>query len=147
MRLCSFPRRERRVDVAYGSSAGVLAFVDPGVLGRVARGLFDHVRDGFRVRDQRQMRSVDLRYRGVRTGGHEFLRRRRDRVVFDPIAAKYDATRQQIALAWQLHRTPNALPIPGTTSAQHLRENLAAAHIRLTEEEVDAITALALEEG
>jgi pyridoxine 4-dehydrogenase len=69
------------------------------------------------------------------------------RLVIDPIAAKHDATRQQIALAWQLHRTPNALPIPGTTSAQHLRENLAAAHIRLTEEEVDAITALALEEG
>ena len=67
-------------------------------------------------------------------------------LVIDPIAAKYDATPQQIALAWQLHRTPNALPIPGTTSAQHLRENLAAARIRLTGEEVDAITALAPEE-
>jgi pyridoxine 4-dehydrogenase len=67
-------------------------------------------------------------------------------LVIDPIAAKYDATPQQIALAWQLHRTPNALPIPGTTSVQHLRENLAAAHIRLTGEEVDAITALAPEE-
>ncbi len=67
-------------------------------------------------------------------------------LVIDPIAAKYDATPQQIALAWQLHRTPNALPIPGTTSAQHLRGNLAAAHIRLTGEEVDAITALAREE-
>jgi pyridoxine 4-dehydrogenase len=67
-------------------------------------------------------------------------------LVIDPIAAKYDATPQQIALAWQLHRTPNALPIPGTTSVQHLRENLAAAPIRLTGEEVDAITALAPEE-
>jgi aryl-alcohol dehydrogenase-like predicted oxidoreductase len=67
-------------------------------------------------------------------------------LVIDPIAAKYDATPQQIALAWQLHRTPNALPIPGTTSVQHLRENLAAARIRLTGEEVDAITALAPEE-
>ena len=67
-------------------------------------------------------------------------------LVIDPIAAKYDATPQQIALAWQLHRTPNALPIPGTTSVQHLRENLAAAHLRLTGEEVDAITALAPEE-
>jgi pyridoxine 4-dehydrogenase len=67
-------------------------------------------------------------------------------MVIDPIAAKYDATPQQVALAWQLHRTPNALPIPGTTSVQHLRENLAA-HIRLTEEEVDAITTLAPEEG
>jgi aryl-alcohol dehydrogenase-like predicted oxidoreductase len=68
-------------------------------------------------------------------------------LIIDPIAAKYDATPQQVALAWQLRRTPNALPIPGTTSVQHLQENLAAARIRLTGEEVDAITALAPEEG
>ena len=67
--------------------------------------------------------------------------------VIDPIAAKYDATPPQVALAWQLQRTPGALPIPGTTSAAHLRENLAAARIRLTEEESDAITALTPEEG
>jgi pyridoxine 4-dehydrogenase len=54
---------------------------------------------------------------------------------------------QQIALAWQLHRTSNALPIPGTTSAQHLKENLAAARIQLADEEVAAITALASEES
>jgi pyridoxine 4-dehydrogenase len=68
-------------------------------------------------------------------------------LVIDPIAAKYDATPQQVALAWQLQRTPSALPIPGTTSARHLKENLDAARIRLTEEELDAITALAPEEG
>jgi pyridoxine 4-dehydrogenase len=66
--------------------------------------------------------------------------------VIDPIAAKHDATPQQIALAWQLHRTPNALPIPGTTSVKHLRENLAAAHIALTQDEVDAITSLVPED-
>jgi pyridoxine 4-dehydrogenase len=69
------------------------------------------------------------------------------RSVIDPIAAKYDATPEQIALAWQLHRTPNALPIPGTTSARHLTENLAAARIRLADEEVAAITALAPEQS
>jgi pyridoxine 4-dehydrogenase len=63
-------------------------------------------------------------------------------VVIDPIAAKHEATPQQIALAWQLHRTEKALPIPGTTSIQHLEENLAAAHISLSRDEVDAITAL-----
>jgi aryl-alcohol dehydrogenase-like predicted oxidoreductase len=67
--------------------------------------------------------------------------------VIGPIAVKHDATPQQIALAWQLHRTPNALPIPGTTSVQHLRENLAAARIQLTHEEVAAITALASEDS
>jgi pyridoxine 4-dehydrogenase len=67
--------------------------------------------------------------------------------VIDPIAERYEATAQQVALAWQLHRTGEALPIPGTTSAQHLRENLDAATIGLTEEEVDAITALAAEDA
>ena len=67
--------------------------------------------------------------------------------AIDPIAEKCDATPQQIALAWQLYRTQQALPIPGTTGTQHLEENLAAAHISLTPDEVDAITALAPEES
>jgi pyridoxine 4-dehydrogenase len=67
--------------------------------------------------------------------------------VIDPIAAKHDVTPQQIALAWQLHRTATALPIPGTTSVEHSHENLAAANIDLTKDEVDAITALASEKG
>jgi pyridoxine 4-dehydrogenase len=67
--------------------------------------------------------------------------------VIDPIAERYGATAQQVALAWQLHRTENALPIPGTTSAEHLKENLDAITIGLTEDEVDAITALAAEDG
>jgi pyridoxine 4-dehydrogenase len=66
--------------------------------------------------------------------------------VVVPIAAKYDATPQQIALAWQLHRTAQALPIPGTTSVEHLEQNLAAAKIALTQDEVDAITGLATED-
>jgi pyridoxine 4-dehydrogenase len=66
--------------------------------------------------------------------------------VIDPIAQRHDATAQQIALAWQLHRTKNALPIPGTTSVEHLHENLAAANIHLASAEVEAITALAAEE-
>jgi aryl-alcohol dehydrogenase-like predicted oxidoreductase len=66
--------------------------------------------------------------------------------VIDPIAKKYQVTPQQIALAWQLHRTPNALPIPGTTSLGHLKENVAAASIRLDGDEVATITALAPED-
>jgi pyridoxine 4-dehydrogenase len=67
--------------------------------------------------------------------------------VIDPIAEKYTATPQQVALAWQLHRSTTALPIPGTTSVEHLHENLAAAAITLSQDEVDAITALAPESG
>ncbi len=66
--------------------------------------------------------------------------------VIDPVAARYDATPEQITLAWQLHRTAKALPIPGTTSARHLKENLAAVHIVLTQDEVDAVTALSPED-
>lgn len=66
--------------------------------------------------------------------------------VIDPIADQYGVTPTQIALAWQLHRTKNALIIPGTTNIGHLKENLAAAAIRLTPEETDAITALAPED-
>jgi pyridoxine 4-dehydrogenase len=66
--------------------------------------------------------------------------------VIDPIAQRHGATPQQIALAWQLHHTPGSLPIPGTTSVEHLKENLAAVHLSLTAAEVDAITALAAED-
>ncbi|HEY2286184.1 MAG TPA: aldo/keto reductase [Streptosporangiaceae bacterium] len=59
--------------------------------------------------------------------------------VLPPIAAAHGATIQQIALAWQLQGSPVALPIPGTTSLGHLHENLAAASIVLTPEEVAAI--------
>ena len=65
--------------------------------------------------------------------------------VIDPIAASYEATPQQVALAWQLHRTPRCLPIPGTTSVDHLKENLAAAALRPSDAEIEAITGLANE--
>jgi pyridoxine 4-dehydrogenase len=80
---------------------------------------------------------------GAVPGGHDGVS---FHAVIDPIAAQHDVTPQQIALAWQLHRTANALPIPGTTSVEHLHENVAAADISLTPQEVDAITALAAEE-
>ena len=66
----------------------------------------------------------------------------RIRAVLDPIAARTGGTAQQVALAWQLHRSPRMLPIPGTTSIAHLKANLASTEIRLTPEEVDTITGL-----
>jgi len=41
----------------------------------------------------------------------------------------------QVALAWLLQRSPVILPIPGTSSMQHLEQNVAAAALRLSEEE------------
>ena len=40
----------------------------------------------------------------------------------------------QVALAWLLRRSPNILPIPGTSSVEHLRENLAAAELKLPDD-------------
>jgi pyridoxine 4-dehydrogenase len=54
-------------------------------------------------------------------------------------AAQHDATPGQVALAWLLARSPVMLPIPGTKSVAHLEENMAAADLRLSEDELKAI--------
>ena len=53
------------------------------------------------------------------------------------IAARHGATPQQITLAWLLRRSPTMLPIPGTLSLEHLKDNLAALNIELTDAEFD----------
>jgi aryl-alcohol dehydrogenase-like predicted oxidoreductase len=63
------------------------------------------------------------------------------------VAARLKATPMQVALAWLLHRSPNILLIPGTSSLAHLRENLAAGRLTLSPEtltELDAIAAAAV---
>ena len=52
------------------------------------------------------------------------------------IAAAHDATPGQVALAWLLARSPVMLPIPGTGSVEHLEENVAAAELKLTADEL-----------
>jgi len=49
------------------------------------------------------------------------------------VARRHDATPEQIALAWLLKRSPTMLPIPGTTSIEHLRDNLGALEIELSD--------------
>jgi aryl-alcohol dehydrogenase-like predicted oxidoreductase len=58
------------------------------------------------------------------------------------VAERLGASPMQVALAWLLHRSPNILLIPGTSSLAHLRENLAAATLKLTPDiltELDSI--------
>ncbi len=57
--------------------------------------------------------------------------------VLDQIAQAHHAAPTQIALAWLLRRSPVMLPIPGTTSIEHLEQNVAAASLRLGEEEYE----------
>lgn len=59
------------------------------------------------------------------------------------MAAKYEATPSQLALAWLLKRSPVMLPIPGTSSVRHLEENMGAAAIRLSDEDFTALSSMA----
>jgi pyridoxine 4-dehydrogenase len=57
------------------------------------------------------------------------------------IAARHGATPTQVALAWLLHRSPTTLPIPGTLSIEHARENLDALELELDEDDLAALEA------
>jgi aryl-alcohol dehydrogenase-like predicted oxidoreductase len=61
----------------------------------------------------------------------------------DELASAHEATPSQLALAWLLARSPNILPIPGTSSVEHFEENLAAERISLDEDEVERLAAAA----
>ena len=60
--------------------------------------------------------------------------------VLNRIAQAHGASPKQIALAWLLRRSPIMLPIPGTSSVEHLEQNVAAASLRLTEEEYQELS-------
>jgi len=62
--------------------------------------------------------------------------------VLSRVTQAHQSTPMQVALAWLLQRSPIMLPIPGTTSTQHLEENIAAASLRLTREEYEELSAV-----
>ena len=59
----------------------------------------------------------------------------------DEVAKKYDATPAQVALAWLLQRSPVMVPIPGTSSLEHLEETMGANDLRLSDEDFAALAA------
>jgi aryl-alcohol dehydrogenase-like predicted oxidoreductase len=63
--------------------------------------------------------------------------------IVPPIAAAHDATLQEVALAWQLRHSRQSIPIPGTTSLAHLRQNLHAESIILSDVEMQALNHIA----
>ena len=65
----------------------------------------------------------------------------RARGALATIAKRHSVTPTQIALAWLLHRSPCIVPIPGTSSLAHLAENVAAARIQLSAEDLTALDA------
>jgi aryl-alcohol dehydrogenase-like predicted oxidoreductase len=64
-------------------------------------------------------------------------------MLLERIAQAHRSTPKQIALAWLLKPSPTMLPIPGTSSIEHLEENVQAAAVRLTDEEYRELTAVA----
>jgi pyridoxine 4-dehydrogenase len=62
--------------------------------------------------------------------------------VLERIARAHQATPMQVAVAWLLRRSPNMLPIPGTSSIEHLEQNVAAGALRLTDEEYQKLFAV-----
>src|ERR1700746_146510 len=62
--------------------------------------------------------------------------------VLHAIADAHRASPTQIALAWLLRRSPIMLPIPGTSSLEHLEQNIAAASLHLTEEEFGKLSSV-----
>lgn len=58
------------------------------------------------------------------------------------IAKKYNASSAQIALAWLLKRSDNIIPIPGTSSLEHLKDNIAAANVNLSDEDFETLSKL-----
>jgi aryl-alcohol dehydrogenase-like predicted oxidoreductase len=61
------------------------------------------------------------------------------------VANRLSATPMQVALAWLLHRSPNILLIPGTSSVAHLRENLAAGALTLSTQILTKLNGIASE--
>jgi aryl-alcohol dehydrogenase-like predicted oxidoreductase len=59
--------------------------------------------------------------------------------VVAEVAEAHDATPAQVALAWLLRHSPVMLPIPGTSSVAHLEENVAAAHLQLSDDEMQRL--------
>jgi len=63
--------------------------------------------------------------------------------VLSDVALECERTPMQVALAWLLQRAPNILLIPGTSSLDHLRENLAAASLQLPPASISALNGIA----
>ena len=94
------------------------------------------------VHDAAQLAEKDIRRPMPRFAPDNLQRNLQLLPAYKKIAARAYCTPAQLALAWLLHQGEDILPVPGTTSVAHLRENLGAADVRLSAEllaELDAL--------
>jgi aryl-alcohol dehydrogenase-like predicted oxidoreductase len=83
----------------------------------------------------------DFRHNDPRYQGENFDANMRAASVVRDLASRKQATAAQIALAWLLHKGEDVCPIPGTKRRRYLEENVAAAEVRLTAEEMEELDA------
>lgn len=88
----------------------------------------------------KQLADNDLRHRMPRFQADSFAKNQALLQPLRQLATQLDCTPGQLSLAWLLHKADNIIPIPGTTSAEHLQENIAAANLKL---DTDTCTQLA----
>jgi aryl-alcohol dehydrogenase-like predicted oxidoreductase len=62
------------------------------------------------------------------------------RSVLEDVAGNHDATPRQVALAWLLQHSPVTIPIPGTSSVEHLEQNVAASAVELSDDEMNRLS-------
>jgi pyridoxine 4-dehydrogenase len=97
------------------------------------------------ARELSEVVSVQNRYNVKERDSEEVLleceRRGLGFIPWFPLGAGSLDVPMQTALAWLLHKSPVMLPIPGTKSLEHLEENMAAAHIALSDEDLEALEA------
>lgn len=94
------------------------------------------------VADPSQFAEGDIRAGMPRFQGEAFQRNLELLARFKALAAEAGCTPAQLCLAWLLQRDPIIVPIPGTTSAAHMRENAAAEPVRLSDEFMAKVDAL-----
>jgi pyridoxine 4-dehydrogenase len=99
------------------------------------------VQNRYNARDRSSQSMVDL----CETEGITFLpwapvQQTADNAALSAAARRLGITEHQVVLAWLLAKSPIMLPIPGTGSPEHLMENVAAASVDLSRQEIDAIT-------
>lgn len=91
------------------------------------------VQNEYSLAERRHEQVVDFCTREDLVFAPYFPLRGADTSLVREVASRHDATPQQIALAWLLKRSPAMLPIPGTLSLEHLKENVEALGIGLSE--------------
>lgn len=97
---------------------------------------------GGRIRGHEQLEPSDFRASNPRFQPEALAANLSIVAGVEEVAARYDATPAQVALAWVLHQGPHVVPIPGTKRVDYLLENLRAVDLKLSEDDLRVLDGL-----